>query len=382
MRSVRLGRRRLASLARWSPWVIALGTAWAVGACSQSSHRPGPPQKPLNRLKFSHKTHAEEADCTDCHEGIEKAKSPPMGRLIPKDHTPCEDCHEDELDEKKCNMCHVGKPKKEPRPSIDRHLKFSHEAHLKRTKSSCKECHPRAYTAAKPGIELVPDMAGCVNRCHNDDMAQMNCERCHRDLHRYRLRPTTRLAHEGGFIRRHGAFVRSSSRCHICHDQTYCADCHARTAAMPLSVRFPEETGERFIHRGDFLGRHGASARQQPATCRKCHGSNHCMSCHELQGLTMPEPGGTTTTSRQVHGPNHMTPTAPDFHGRLARRDINRCASCHDRGAASICVSCHMVGGTGGNPHPTGFLSGQRAGDCRTDRMCLVCHTGGSACGP
>ena len=47
-------------------------------------------------------------------------------------------------------------------------------------------------------------------------------------------------------------------------DGPYCADCHARTAPMRASIRFPEQVERAFIHRGDIIGRHPAMARAEP----------------------------------------------------------------------------------------------------------------------
>ena len=57
-----------------------------------------------------------------------------------------------------------------------------------------------------------------------------------------------------------------------------------------------------------------------------------------------------------------------------ARRDIVSCAACHDQDAASNCVTCHRVGGPGGNPHPPGFTTKHPAPDINRNPMCLTCH--------
>ncbi|MFL5426132.1 MAG: hypothetical protein ACJ783_13945, partial [Myxococcales bacterium] len=66
--------------------------------------------------------------------------------------------------------------------------------------------------------------------------------------------------------------------------------------------------------------------------------------------------------------------TGTAFHGDAARRDILNCASCHDQGAQSICVTCHRSGGPGGNPHPSGFLSRHNLSEAATDGRCAICH--------
>jgi len=330
-------------------------------------------------LKFSHKKHADEGvECGDCHGDVAKDKGPTDGRFI-KGKQSCKECHEEQVD-KQCGYCHLGQDKKITLTRLKRRLRFSHAAHAKRTKG-CGDCHQAATTAAHPGVSLVPTMKGCVSRCHQKEMRAQRCDSCHVDLQRQRLKPVAQLGHQAGFLKRHGPLARDAARCASCHDQTHCADCHAKTAPMKISLAFPERTKARFIHRGDWLGRHGVKASAEPATCRKCHGGRHCSSCHELQGVVPPTKatagvGG----ARNPHGPAWMTPGAAGFHGRKARRNISSCAACHDQGASSNCVSCHTVGGLGGSPHPRSFRWRNKESACRTALVCAACHRGGAGC--
>jgi hypothetical protein len=57
-------------------------------------------------------------------------------------------------------------------------------------------------------------------------------------------------------------------------------------------------------------------------------------------------------------------------HGRAARRDPASCAACHGGAGEALCVSCHRVGGVGGNPHPPGF----RDARALSDLPCRTCH--------
>ena len=330
-------------------------------------------------LKFSHQKHAaEDVGCDDCHAGVAKSKVLGKGQLIPTKET-CKGCHEDEV-QKSCDFCHVGSDRDIRLIRTSRKLKFSHAAHLARDKQGCMGCHPGAAKATVPGVKLVQDMAGCANRCHKQDVAQQRCQKCHQDLLRQRLKPVVQLGHQGNWIKRHGKLAREATRCATCHDQTHCGECHARTAAMPLSIRFPERISARYIHRGDWLGRHGVAATADSTSCRKCHGSNHCRSCHQLSGKARPLSAADKSRTQSPHGSDWMSPGAAGFHGRRARRDVSRCASCHDRGAASNCVGCHKVGGTGGSPHPRSFRWADRSGECRNNGMCVTCHAGGAKC--
>jgi hypothetical protein len=90
--------------------------------------------------------------------------------------------------------------------------------------------------------------------------------------------------------------------------------------------------------------------------------------------MNNPTPQLASGLSRSPHPPGFSFPGSPDFHGPAARRDIASCASCHDQGAASNCVSCHRVGGIGGNPHPASWLARHDAREIAGNGMCLACH--------
>lgn len=356
-------------------WLASLTCVALFVACAAIQHR----QDRLSAmLKFSHKKHAAEgAGCEDCHGEVAESTGATAGKFIPNKKS-CGNCHEEQV-AKECGFCHLGSDRKIKLTRLDRHLHFSHAAHSKRAKD-CNACHPRAALATSPGTPLVPDMDGCVKACHEKDMQAQRCDKCHQDLQRYPVKPVAQLGHQGNFLKRHGSLARDATRCASCHDQTHCSDCHARTAAMPISVRFPERIESRFIHRGDFLGRHPSAARADPTSCRKCHGANHCKSCHQLQGLVASTDSTITTATRSPHGSDWLTPGAADFHGRRALRDISSCASCHDQGSASNCVECHKVGGLGGNPHRKSFKWRNKSSECRTNSMCATCHPAGSGC--
>lgn len=52
-------------------------------------------------------------------------------------------------------------------------------------------------------------------------------------------------------------------------------------------------------------------------------------------------------------------------HATLAKRDIERCMSCHDvNGADPTCITCHFdadgIKGTNPKTHPVGFMSNEK----------------------
>jgi len=349
---------------------IVLGVLLAAAGCSRKlAPERAPEAQPA--YVFPHGTHADaDVPCSACHAGIAEARkleagvrhvSPPAGASK----------------RKRCSDCHDKDPKaKVPARTAPPRLTFSHADHLPKVGGDCKRCHTQL---TEPGDTAPkrPPMATCTAcHYHQQEFANARCMPCHVDLRGYK--PESAFRHEGDWLRSHGALARPSAEtCAQCHDQTYCAECHAAatTAARP-SVIFPERVDRTFIHRGDYVSRHMIDAGASPASCRRCHGSPFCAACHELQGLSKfsatvrdPHPVGWATDRSSGH-----------FHGDAARRDILACAGCHDQGAAATCVGCHRVGGTAsasGNPngpHPARFVRKHRDYNRTNNSMCLACH--------
>jgi len=315
---------------------------------------------------FPHEKHGG-FDCADCHTSIIKATRLGDGKLpgVAK----CEECHDRKTAADKAKF---SPPRREAR---EYELNFDHVAHLKRVpKGDCTVCHKEL-----PGIgetwKTGPPMATCLD-CHNHkvDFAEARCTPCHLSLKRFPLKPVSEFAHEGNWVKEHGRLARNSAQtCAACHDQTYCAPCHA-TSTSPVrpEIRFPEKVETDFIHRGDFLSRHQIEAGADPASCRKCHGSFFCDSCHKEQSLS-----SRSLNPRSPHPePEWRTRGSGNFHGDAARSNIVSCAACHDQGAGSVCVLCHAKGGigeqAGARIHPPSFKQTDKS-----KSMCRACHPSG-----
>jgi hypothetical protein len=217
-----------------------------------------------------------------------------------------------------------------------------------------------------------PTMDSCT-QCHEhkQQLSQGKCGECHLDLTRYQLRPISLFSHQGDFLREHSRAARASAEsCATCHEQSFCKDCHARSASPRIETKFPERVERYFIHRNDFRTRHSTEARWDSASCRRCHGSSFCEDCHRANNLTP-----LAQNPRDPHPPGWGMPGGgAEFHGTAARRDIVSCAGCHDQGARSICVTCHQVGGIGGNPHPIGWRDRHPREEIAGNNLCLTCH--------
>jgi hypothetical protein len=347
----------------------------AIAACAHfaAKHALNPPPEPSDRIKIPHERHAKaKVDCIACHEGIWDDKNFTGADLLPKE-TKCLECHKEEKEKQNCNFCHSDVAHAANRSKPEPQVMLSHQKHVELTKEDCKRCHtslPEPFADTTP----APTMNGCLS-CHehSKEYAQASCTGCHPSLARFPLRPIGDFSHQGNFVRGHAAPARSSAEtCAQCHDQTYCSDCHAKTVSMPVEVKFPERVTSQFIHRNDFLGRHSLEAAADPVSCRRCHGTSFCESCHQNEGLV--PAAASAATGRNPHPASWGFPGARDFHGDAARRDIVSCASCHDQGPRSNCVTCHRVGGVGGNPHPPSWTQKHGVEEIRTNAMCGYCH--------
>ena len=348
-------------------WLVAVACLLGA-ACATVATRLGAPSG--DHIKIPHAQHAEAGlACDACHEKVAAAKSLSAG-LLPSMKT-CEQCH-DVKDEAVCGMCHARVSSQGKQARGERHLNFPHDLHLARSEigGDCARCHRQLPEPALAGQVAELPMALCTE-CHNhsDDYDQGRCSKCHQDLTRYSLKPVTDYSHRGDWLKTHSLEARTSVvTCAQCHEQTFCADCHGQTVAARVEVKFPERVDRLFVHRNDYLSRHRMEAGADQARCQRCHGITFCQACHATQGLS---PQG--ATSLDPHPPGYGGPGA-NLHGADARRDIVRCAACHDQGAASVCVGCHKVGRVGGNPHPGSWLTRHRPDEINGNLMCLACH--------
>jgi Cytochrome c7 and related cytochrome c len=346
----------------------ALVIAAAVLACATAATILGTSPPEGDEILFPHARHKKaDVDCLACHEDVYDAKTL-AGSFLPKE-AKCLECHKQKKADGQCNFCHLDVqhaatwPKREPR------LKLDHSAHIERVKEDCSVCHSR-LSEPREHAPISDGHAACF-KCHEhaQQYADARCDTCHVDLTSYPLKPVAEVSHQGDFLRRHASVARSSERaCASCHDQNFCLDCHAKTTMVPIETKLVDRPDRQFIHRQDFLGRHSVDLRADPTSCARCHSTSFCETCHERERVSA------GTSSLNPHPPGWGLPGSGQFHGDAARRNIQSCAGCHDQGDASNCVSCHKVGGIGGNPHPSGFLSHHNLSEAQSDGRCRACH--------
>jgi hypothetical protein len=317
---------------------------------------------------FPHRKHAAAGvTCTQCHPGVD---TDPSALHLPDDAA-CAGCHQKPHDARPCLGCHAAPNAIAELADARAHLVFDHARHAAPSRGNCMRCH---VGIADGDDHLRPPMATCF-RCHDHDAARdaRRCEACHRDLEDTSTLPQSHLAHDGDWLREHGARAAASGDlCQSCHREQFCAECHGKTApVLPATRRFADPFAPS-VHRAGFAARHALEARAEPGACTTCHSADRCAACHVSRGVA-------GEGRRSPHPPGWLGLAAADNeHGRQARRDPAGCAGCHDGAGQALCVGCHKVGGVGGSPHPAGWSSRLPL----TGLPCRMCHPIGARVKP
>jgi hypothetical protein len=341
--------------------LLGVAAAATAAACAGILGLRGPSGRP-----FEHRAHTQKGiSCLSCHTGVDKANE--TGPLHLPDEAKCRTCHEKPHDERPCLQCHGQPYTAQDLVQTRDHLLFRHDRHLavEELGGNCVRCHS---DVAQEGATLRPRMATCLScHQHSNQYDNRRCDACHVNLETEGTRPQSHLIHEGDFVREHG--VRAQGQvdlCQTCHSESFCASCHGvTTPALPSVMKF-DDPAEASVHRAGFRSRHSDAARAEPGLCTTCHAQQFCRSCHDDKGL-----GAGAELPRSPHPPGWVSASpGGNEHGLAARRDPASCASCHSGPGEALCVSCHKVGGVGGNPHPPGWDSDRSLADL----PCRLCH--------
>ncbi|MBD3291013.1 cytochrome C [candidate division KSB1 bacterium] len=357
--------------------------------------RSGEKQDRSAVLKFSHQLHVEEAgmECSDCHGMVEESQMATDRNLPEKDV--CETCHDVESEDN-CTLCHVNMENLQSFENPQRDYYFNHKLHVTSENMDCETCHSGIEKVDMGDGEKIPSREIC-NTCHNGLKATMVCMECHpMDT---KFRPDN---HVMDWQREHMVEIRAGgTKCAHCHTNNYCQECHESTDLISTKILpenfyatySPQAKGNegiilkavhdlnyRFLHQLDALGRE--------KDCRICHETSaYCGECHS---------SGTNSGIRPAwHG-------GPDWgalalaigsgggrHAELARRDIERCAACHDvQGADPACLQCHIdldgIKFTDPKTHESGFAN--RFGEDSSfhsdnGAVCYMCHVNSNQAG-
>src|SRR3989339_714962 len=267
---------------------------------------------------------------------------------------------------------------------------FSHKIHAEIT--DCNGCHTKAGDAKTMKDQLLPKMEDCAT-CHDVENTD-ECNKCH-----YESVQEPLIQKKSQIIFNHSFHVGNKVECTYCHkgmenvDYAFesagsvpsmetCSTCHGEKKSASLACESCHITTVNLLPQShnvvDFKKRHKFLAEKPNADCVMCHDNNAC----DLYYL------GIAPT-------NHKSPNFTTFglgsgggeHATLARRDIERCASCHESdGADPVCITCHVdnLPGKGNNlkTHPTGFMKNEHGLWHDTDgAVCYTCHIGASSNG-
>jgi len=335
---------------------VAATIAAILAACSEHVAPRFPHKTHLAGLACGHPGEPECLRCSGCHtpSGKDRIHKLPDAAL-------CDRCHASDQRETRQILARVPE-----RP--DGEITFDHDRHLALAgiQGQCVPCHAGVVEKNTPDIPPMKQCFGCHE--HEAQWNRRECTPCHARADLAHLLPRTFSRHEGDFVRNHGrAAATDGALCRSCHAPADCESCHDVTQAMTVEARRPEAVERNFVHRGDFITRHPMEAQVDSARCLSCHEPASCDACHVERGVS-----GNAVSGRSPHPIGWMgrDPSAPDFHGRAARRDVALCASCHEQGPATNCIQCHKVGAYGGNPHPPGYHTSQS----EHEGMCRYCH--------
>jgi nitrate/TMAO reductase-like tetraheme cytochrome c subunit len=195
---------------------------------------------------------------------------------------------------------------------------IDHPKHAK-LNGSCVSCHIRTGHPIDSRGRALSLMGQCFT-CHGtgaDAKAPANCSLCHPSD--YELKPASHKDAE--WMERHGRVAESDAeQCDLCHEQSFCDDCHGLKMPHPTDWSKGQEG-------------HAAIAEQNRAVCEKCHGgsADMCTMCHH-----------------ESYDPMKGTWVKQHF-AEVDRQGTEYCLKCH---SPVYCVRCHVAWATSGEVTP------------------------------
>jgi len=277
------------------------------------------PSATRRELKFSHRFHKEQGiTCDQCHVN---AKTSTTGKddLLPG-HAQCTQCH-DVQKTSECTTCHLSQAPKSSARITDYSPKFSHQRHLDQGKLDCVLCHADLDSAiTRHEVGHLPAMTQCM-ACHDQRSVKNDCRACH--LPKDKLTPDD---HDMDWVYRHGISASSmtDARCMQCHNtnQSAAMDCNKCHNGDQITNPHPR----------DYISRHGADAHLSDVECNVCHETSYCNNCHAQRQIVPPS----------HFDANWAVPGTGGEHRDRAEFDLESCMSCHDRpNEEPVCVRCH-----------------------------------------
>lgn len=308
-------------------------------------------------IKFSHKLHIVEQGvaCDACHNSAATSKSS-ADNLLGK-MADCGTCH-DVTDQQQCILCHTDRERMVPFENPVREVIFSHDTHASARSIACETCHSGLDKVDLSTKASLPAMATC-NTCHDNVKATNTCESCHTNF--ANLIPEDHLRVD--FRRTHRDQVRLGSMqtgCQTCHSNSFCQQCHGGAILKSFGKRdlmsdpeprrstkdSPDQLNLMNAHDLNYRFTHGIDAKARQSDCATCHDRRtFCAECHAAGGNVTQQkfkPISHDVTGYVTIGVG----SGGGIHAQEARRDIERCMSCHDvAGGDPTCLLCHTESG-------------------------------------
>ncbi|MCB9536719.1 MAG: hypothetical protein H6704_10755 [Myxococcales bacterium] len=238
-------------------------------------------------LAFDHAVHLERVggDCVRCHRDAARRTSARIGAIPTMND--CAQCHQDWLDDLRCDTCHVDLINYPLAP-------VTHQA------------HQGDYLRRHVAETLEIGVARCA-QCHSESF----CADCHSNRAPFAAaqawpdRPDRGFVHRPNYIERHAWEARiEGPLCLTCHTETTCASCHTAAGRGPGGLS-PHPPG--WASAGAGNNTHAVEARRDVLACASCHagaGGDLCVTCHAPG-----RPGGSPHSGRRPAGnPRHDQP--------------------------------------------------------------------------
>ena len=345
------------------------------------------------RIKFSHSLHKDLVDCQTCHSAVSESVS--LKDALFPNHDNCSTCHEVDNDEE-CSTCHYDDTF-EALVKSESQLLFNHKIHLTAKEANCESCHQGLsdvdYSWQSAGAH--PQMATCYT-CHNNKTVASNaCESCH--ISTVNLLPQDHKIVSFAASTHKFAAQEFNANCVMCHDNQSCEDCHVATTGITetntLNDFYQPYYPSNFVdgakvqainrvHELNYRFSHGIDSRGKTSECQTCHQvETFCVECHQSEDQDFAFGGIVPASHLKLSFKTIGVGSGGGDHATLAKRDIERCMSCHDvNGADPTCITCHLdsdgIKGTNPKTHPANFMRDEE-GDWHSDNssICYNCHT-------
>jgi len=199
-------------------------------------------------------------------------------------------------------------------------IKINHVEHAKRN-GSCISCHVRTAHPIEDRSNPLTLMSQCFT-CHGTPEkpeASAACSLCHPTG--YKLLPQSHANTRAWQQRRHAVTAKHDPKqCTMCHQQSFCDDCHG----LPMPHPDDWTKGEQG---------HAAVAETNRAVCTRCHTEkpDPCSMCHH-----------------KAYDPA-VGSWVRQHPAEVKKQGTSSCLDCH---ATSYCVQCHVSWATDGTITP------------------------------